>query len=88
MKYIGLDLGNRTCGVAISDSLGMIATRVETIRYFEKDLDECLEKVVNMINEKHAEKIVMGYPLNMNGTVGPQAEFVIEFKKCLKKQLA
>ena len=85
MKYIGLDLGNRTCGVAISDSLGMIATRVETIRYFEKDLDECLEKVVNMINEKHAEKIVMGYPLNMNGTVGPQAEFVIEFKKMLEE---
>ena len=84
MKYIGLDLGNRTCGVAVSDSLGMIATSLHTIRFFEKDLDECLEEVSKIIDEKRPDKIVMGYPLNMNGTLGPQGEYVLTFKKMLE----
>ena len=84
MRYIGLDLGNRTCGLAISDPLGMIATSLYTVRFFEKDLDKALEEVVSVINEKKAEKIVMGYPLNMNGTLGPQSEYVLEFKKMLE----
>ena len=57
MRYIGLDLGNRTCGLAISDSLGMIATSLYTVRFFEKDLNACLTEVVKVINEKKAEKI-------------------------------
>lgn len=84
MKYIGLDLGNRTCGVAVSDSLGMIATSLHTIRFFEKDLDGCLEEVSKIIDEKKTDKIVMGYPLNMNGTLGPQGEYVLTFKKMLE----
>ena len=84
MKYIGLDLGNRTCGVAVSDSLGMIATSLHTIRFFEKDLDGCLEEVSKIIDEKKTDKIVMGYPLNMNGTIGPQGEYVLTFKKMLE----
>ena len=84
MKYIGLDLGNRTCGVAVSDSLGMIATSLHTIRFFEKDLDGCLEEVSKIIDEKKPDKIVMGYPLNMNGTIGPQGEYVLTFKKMLE----
>lgn len=84
MKYIGLDLGNRTCGVAVSDSLGMIATSLHTIRFFEKDLDECLEEVSKIIDEKKPDKIVIGYPLNMNGTLGPQGEYVLTFKKMLE----
>lgn len=86
MKYIGLDLGNRTCGIAVSDSLGMIATSVNTVRFFEKDLDTCLVEVKKVIDEKQIEKIVMGYPLNMNGTVGPQAEYVLTFKKMLEDE--
>lgn len=84
MKYIGLDLGNRTCGVSVSDSLGMIATSLHTIRFFEKDLDGCLEEVSKIIDEKKPDKIVMGYPLNMNGTIGPQGEYVLTFKKMLE----
>ncbi len=86
MRYIGLDLGNRTCGLAISDPLGMIATSLYTVRFFEKDLQKALEEVVKVINEKKAEKIVMGYPVNMNGTLGPQSEYVLEFKKMLEDE--
>ena len=85
MRYIGLELGNRTCGLAISDPLGMIATSLYTVRFFEKDLNKALEEVEKVINEKKAEKIVMGYPLNMNGTLGPQSEYVLEFKKMLEE---
>lgn len=85
-RYIGLDLGNRTCGVAVSDPLGMIATALHTIRFFEKDLNGCLEEVIKIINEKKVEKIVLGYPYNMNGTLGPQSEYVREFKTMLEER--
>lgn len=87
MKYIGLDLGNRTCGIAISDSLGVIATSYKTIRFFEKDLNTCLSLIKEVILEKQIDKIVLGYPLNMNGTIGPQAEYVLNFKKMLEDEL-
>lgn len=84
MRYIGLDLGRRTCGVAISDLTGTIATAVDTIRFRENDLQKCLECVIIYIREKNAQKIVLGYPINMNGTLGPQSEYVLEFKKMLE----
>ena len=49
MRYLGLDLGNRTCGIAVSDSLGMIATGVETYRFKEKDLQTLLQYVKIMV---------------------------------------
>lgn len=85
MRYIGLDLGNRTCGVAISDPTGMIATAVDTVRFREKDLQKCLECVIILIEQKNAQKVVLGYPINMNGTLGPQSEYVLEFKKMLEE---
>lgn len=87
MRYIGLDLGRRTCGVAISDPSGIIATAVDTIRFRENDLQKCLECVIIYIREKNAQKIVLGYPINMNGTLGPQSEYVLEFKKMLEEAL-
>ena len=85
MRYIGLDLGNRTCGVAISDWTGTIATAYDTVRFREKDLQKCLEYVIIIISEKKVDKIVLGNPINMNGTIGPQAEYVKEFKLMLEE---
>lgn len=85
MRYIGLDLGNRTCGVAISDSMGIIATSITTIHFREKDLQKCLEYVKMYIADRRVEKIVLGLPKNMNGTLGPQSEYVLEFKKMLEE---
>lgn len=87
MRYMGLDLGNRTCGVAVSDVMGIIATGVETIRFKEKDLQRCLECVKIIFVDRRVDKIVMGYPLNMNGTKGPQSEYVLEFKQMLEDEL-
>ena len=85
MRYIGLDLGNRTCGIAISDPLGIIATSIGTIRFNEKDLQKCLECVKIYIADRQIEKIVLGLPKNMNGTLGPQSEYVLTFKKMLEE---
>lgn len=85
MRYIGLDLGNRTCGIAISDPTGTIATSITTVRFREKDLQKCLEYVKMYIVDRKIEKIVMGLPKNMNGTLGIQSEYVLEFKKMLEE---
>ena len=85
MRYIGLDLGNRTCGIAISDPTGTIATSITTVRFREKDLQKCLEYVKMYIVDRKIEKIVMGLPKNMNGTLGFQSEYVLEFKKMLEE---
>ena len=85
MRYIGLDLGNRTCGISISDPTGTIATSITTVRFREKDLQKCLEYVKMYIVDRKIEKIVMGLPKNMNGTLGFQSEYVLEFKKILEE---
>ena len=85
MRIMGLDLGNRTCGVAFSDLSETIATSYNTIRFREKDLQKCLECVIMFIAERKVDKIVLRHPINMNGTIGPQAEYVYEFKAMLEK---
>ena len=84
MKIVGIDLGRRTVGIAISDELEMIATPVDTFRIRENDLQGALECVKMVIEERGIKKIVLGLPKNMNGTIGPQAEYCLEFKKMLE----
>ena len=87
MRIIGLDLGNRTVGVALSDYLGIIANPVGTFRFEEQDLDSALEQVVAVIKENQVEKIVLGLPKNMNGSIGDSGNRVIEFSELIKESL-
>ena len=86
MRYLGLDLGNRTCGIAISDSLGMVATGVETYRFKEKDLQNCFEYVKMIANDRHVDMIILGLPKNMDGSLGFQADYVLSFKDMLEAE--
>ena len=72
-KILGLDLGTRTIGIAISDNLGMIASAVETYRFREDDFESALNRVVEIVKEKKVDKIVLGYPKHMNGDIGEKA---------------
>ena len=81
MRYLGLDLGNRTLGIAISDALGIIATGVETYRFKEKDLQKALDYVKIIVADRKVDKVVLGLPKNMDGSLGFQSEYVLEFKK-------
>lgn len=82
MRIMGLDIGNKTIGVAISDPFGMIAQGLKTINRTTEDGD--FEQIQNIIKEYAVEKIVAGFPKNMNGTIGPQGEKVIKFVKRLE----
>ena len=81
MKYLGLDLGTKTLGLAISN--GTIATALKTIRF--DDLNDLIVKLEKVIAEEKVDLLVSGLPKNMNNTIGPRAEATIEFKEKLEK---
>lgn len=83
MRIIGLDYGETRTGVAISDQLGMLAQGLETIEHGSSD-KKLLERINNIIKEYAVEKIVIGYPLNMNATKGPRVEKTDVFIKKLE----
>lgn len=87
MRVLGLDYGTKTVGVAISDPLGFTAQGLETIeRPKENKLRKTLARIDQIIKEYNVEKIVLGYPLNMNNTEGPRAEATREFQAMLEKR--
>ncbi len=87
MRILGLDYGSRTCGVAVSDPLGITAQGLETIvRKDENKLRRTLARIEELAGEYGAEKIVLGFPLNMNDTVGPRAQKTLEFKEMLERR--
>ena len=86
MRYLGLDLGSRTLGVSISDKTGLIASSLKIIRHNE-EYDRLLTDVENLVKEYEIDAIVLGFPKNMNGTIGPKGELSESFKKQLEKKL-
>ena len=83
MRILGLDIGTKTIGVAISDPLGWTAQGITTIR--RKNYTNDMEAIKKICNEYSVETIVAGMPKNMNGTIGPSGEMVIEFCERLKE---
>jgi putative Holliday junction resolvase len=84
-RLIGLDLGSVTCGVAISDPLGMIARAVKTIRFPADDYEQALDDVLEVCKENKVTSVVLGLPRHMNGDVGERGEICIEFSKMLEE---
>lgn len=84
MRYIGLDLGSRTLGVSLSDKDGIIASSYTIIRHNE-EYERLVLEVKKIIEEKNVDKIVLGLPKNMNGTVGFKGELSYKFKEMLEK---
>lgn len=80
---MGIDLGDKTIGVALSDPFFITAQAYITIRRKKTSLD--IEKLVDIIDKKEVNLIVIGLPKNMNNTLGPQAMKVISFVDLLKK---
>lgn len=87
MRIMGLDFGSKTVGVAISDSLLITAQGVEIIRRKEENkLRQTLARIEELIVENDVEKIVLGLPINMNGTEGARVELTMEFKEKLERR--
>jgi putative pre-16S rRNA nuclease len=81
MRSLGIDYGTVRVGIAISDPLGMIATGQPTLKN-----EEAYNKILKIVEDEQVSKIVLGYPKNMNGTIGPMAREVEQFKEKLKKR--
>lgn len=82
-----MDYGSKTVGVAVSDALGLTAQGVEIIRRkSEKRLRQTLARLDALIEEYQVESIVLGFPKNMNNTVGDRAEKSLEFQRILEKR--
>ena len=85
IRIMGLDFGSKTVGVAVSDPLGITAQGVETItRPQENKLLRTLARIEELVKEYGVEEIVLGYPKNMNNTLGERALKSEEFKKQLE----
>ena len=87
MRILGLDLGSKTVGMAVSDYLGIIANPIGTLRIEENNLEQALELVKEEVKKQSAEKIVLGLPKNMNGSIGFQAEYCLKFKEMIENEI-
>lgn len=87
MRIIGLDFGTKTVGVAVSDPLMLTAQGIEIIRRKEENkLRRTLARIEELIEEYQAEEIVLGFPKNMNDTLGDRAVQTQEFAEKLERR--
>lgn len=84
MRILGLDVGTKTIGVAVSDEMGWTAQGIETIKIDSEKRNFGMARLKEIIADYAIEKIVVGFPKNMNGTVGPRGEACRSFAEDLK----
>lgn len=88
MRIMGLDYGSKTVGVAISDALKITAQGIETIeRKEENKLRRTLARIEELVKEYEVDTIVLGFPKNMNNTLGERAEKTLELKEMLERRI-
>ena len=87
MRIMGLDYGSKTIGVAISAPLGLTAQGIEIIRREDENkLRKSLRRIEELISEYQVEEIVLGFPKNMNNTIGDRAQKSLELKEMLERR--
>ena len=85
MRTMGLDVGTHTIGVAISDELGITAQGLKTLK--RRSMEDDFKELTTIIGQYEIERIVVGLPKNMDGTLGKQAEFVLKWIKVLMDKI-
>lgn len=86
MRILGLDIGDKTIGVAVSDEMGWTAQGLKTL--IRKGFNEEISSIKEIIEEYGVKEILVGLPKNMNGSIGPQGKKVITFVERLKTALS
>jgi len=84
MRILSLDVGGKRIGMAVSDALGLIAQQLETL--VRKNEQDDFKRIKDIIKDREIREIVVGFPLNMDGTEGPKAEEINKFIEGLKEQ--
>ena len=86
MRCLGLDLGSKTLGIAISDRTNLIASVYTTLRFNDEDYNSLIEPLREIILKEEIDTLVLGLPKNMNNTLGERAMITLEFKNMLEKE--
>jgi len=84
MRFLGLDLGTKTLGVAVSDLTNTIATTIGIIRFEDEEYEKTYEPLKKIIDEYKITDIVLGLPKNMNNSIGFRGEATLEYKRMLE----
>jgi putative Holliday junction resolvase len=87
MKIVGLDLGSKTCGIAMSDPSEILASGIETFHFEENNFELPLDYVKRFIDNNKVGQIVLGLPKNMDGSIGFQGQVIQDFKLRLEKMI-
>ena len=82
-RVLALDVGEKRIGVAVSDPLGMTAQGVETV--FSKGIKRDLARIAELAEQYGTKRLVVGLPRNMNGSIGPQAERILNYSRVLEE---
>ncbi len=87
MRYLGIDLGSKTVGLAMSDLTGTIASTYKTIFFKNEDYLSTIGEIKQIVKDYNIKKIVIGLPKNMNNTLGERAMTTIKYKELLEEKL-
>jgi len=87
MRCLGLDLGSKTLGIAISDITNTIASVYTTLYFKDEDYRNLILPLKEIIEKENIDTLVLGLPKNMNNTLGERAMITLEFKKMLEEEI-
>ena len=85
MKYLGLDLGSKTLGLALSDLTKTIASSYTTIFFKNEEYNSLIPILKDIVKKENIDKLILGYPINMNNTIGDRAKKILNFKEILEQ---
>ncbi len=87
MRYLGIDLGSKTIGLAMSDATKTIASAYKTIYFENEDYEGTIDEIKKIVLENDIEKIIIGLPKNMDNTLGDRANITIKYRDLLKEKI-
>lgn len=85
-RIIGLDVGSKTIGVAVSDAMGWTAQGIDTLRINEDKEEFGIDELIKIIDQYGVDTVIIGLPKNMNNSIGPRGEASIHFKEVLEQE--
>ena len=86
MKKMGLDVGSKTIGIAVSDAFGWTAQGITTLYWDENDFQTVRDQLADLIKEHNITEVVVGLPKNMNGSIGERGEASQRIAKYIEEQ--
>lgn len=87
MRYLGIDLGSKTVGLAMSDATLTIASSYKTIFFKDEDYSSTISEIIEIVKDYNITKIILGLPKNMNNTLGEKALITTKYKELLEEKI-